>query len=174
LNAKTWFVLGASLGVLAVAAGTFGAHKLPDYLRAAGAESEMTKRLDWWETGVRYQMYHALALFAVAWIADRRKSWLSPLAGGSLFLGTLIFSGCLFALALTGQRWFGMIVPVGGGFFILGWIFLAMAGVGLVAAPDGRKLTARERLLAESKPAAESAEAGDSEAQEHESPPLAG
>jgi len=150
LNAKTWLVLGASLGLLGVAAGTFGAHALPEYLRAAGADSDLARRQVWWETGVRYQMYHALALIGVAWVADRRKSILPSLAGGSMFVGTLIFSGCLYALALTGQTFIGAIVPIGGVLFIAGWILLALAGGGLVESQE-KKVTAREKLLSESK-----------------------
>jgi len=168
LNAKTWLVLGASLGLLGVAAGTFGAHALPEYLRAAGADSDLARRQVWWETGVRYQMYHALALIGVAWVADRRKSILPSLAGGSMFVGTLIFSGCLYALALTGQTFIGAIVPIGGVLFIAGWILLALAGAGLVELQE-KKLTAREKLLSESKsesdkPAAEEPAAEESAA----------
>ncbi|MCE9526244.1 MAG: DUF423 domain-containing protein [Planctomycetales bacterium] len=147
MNAKTWFVLGASLGVFGVAAGTFGAHALPDYLKAAGAESDLLRRQNWWETGVRYQMYHALALFAVAWIAEKRKSFLPGFAGLSMFVGTLIFSGCLFALALTGQKFIGAIVPIGGVLFIVGWVLLAVAGLGLAAEPLDKNLTGRDNLL---------------------------
>lgn len=161
MNAKTWLVLGASLGVLGVAAGTFGAHALPDYLHAAGADSELAKRLDWWETGVRYQMYHALALLAVAWVADQKKSFLPVLAGVPMFLGTLVFSGCLYALAMTGMRWLGMIVPIGGVLFMVGWVFLALAGGGLVAESPEKKMTAREKLLAEEKLPTEAEESID-------------
>ena len=155
MNSKTWFVLGASLGVLGVAAGTFGAHALPDYLKAAGAESDLLRRQNWWETGVRYQMYHALALFAVAWIADKRKSPLAGLAGLSMFGGTLIFSGCLFALALTGQKFIGAIVPIGGVLFIVGWVLLAVAGLRLAPEPLDKNLTARDKYLLANEPTAE-------------------
>src|SRR5205814_1633371 len=111
---------------------------------------DLARRQVWWETGVRYQMYHALALIGVAWVADRRRSLVPSLAGGSMFVGTLIFSGCLYALALTDQTFIGAIVPIGGFLFISGWILLAVAGAGLVESQD-RKLTAREKLLSESK-----------------------
>ncbi len=153
LNAKTWFVLGASLGVLGVAAGTFGAHALPDYLEAAGAGTDIARRQNWWETGVRYQMYHALALLAVAWIADRTKSLLPGLAGMAMFVGTLIFSGCLYALALTGLTFLGAVVPIGGVLFVVGWSLLALAGSGLASGSQDQKPSARERLLSESQPA---------------------
>lgn len=152
MNAKTWLVLGASLGALGVAAGTFGVHYLPKYLEAAGAIAAIAERQQWWETGVRYQMYHALALLGVAWVADRRKTLLPGLAGMAMFAGTIIFSGCLYALGLTGVRVIGAIVPIGGVLFIAGWTLLAFAGIGLVEESQQKKLTARERLLSESKP----------------------
>ncbi len=153
MNAKTWLVLGASLGALGVAAGTFGVHYLPKYLEAAGASAVLAERQQWWETGVRYQMYHALALLGVAWVADRRKTLLPSLAGMAMFAGTIIFSGCLYALGLTGVQIIGAIVPIGGVLFIAGWIMLAVAGLGLVEVSQQQKLTAREKLLRESKPA---------------------
>ena len=152
MNAKTWLVLGASLGVLGVAAGTFGAHALPNYLEVAGAGSVIAKRQDWWETGVRYQMYHALALLGVAWIADRKKTLLPTLAGIAMFVGTLVFSGCLYALALTGQTVIGAIVPFGGVLLIAGWVLLALAANGLLDESNSRKLTLREKLTSKSEP----------------------
>ena len=166
MNAKTWLVLGASLGALGVAAGTFGVHYLPKYLEAAGASAVLAERQQWWETGVRYQMYHALALLAVAWVADRKKSLLPSLAGMAIFAGTLIFSGCLYALGLTGVRVIGAIVPIGGVLFIAGWIMLAVAGLGLVEESQQKKLTARENLLRESKPAADETAVEESADQE--------
>ena len=162
MNAKTWLVLGAVLGALAVAAGTFGVHYLPKYLEAAGAGAELIQRQQWWETGVRYQMYHALALLAVALLADRQKSLLPSLAGLAMFAGTIIFSGCLYALGLTGVRVIGAIVPIGGVLFIAGWILLALAGGGLAQEAKDNKLTAREKLLTESKAAGEEPTAEES------------
>lgn len=161
MNTKTWVVIGASLGTLGVAAGTFGAHLLPKYLEAAGASAFQAERLSWWETGVRYQMYHAFALLAVAWIAERRKSLLPNLAGLAMFAGTIIFSGCLYALGLTGVRAIGAIVPIGGVLFIIGWVLLAIAGLGLVdgsAKQDsiaGKNKPSQSDLTPEDKPAQE-------------------
>ena len=79
------------------------------------------------EVGARYQMYHALGLLACAWALTR---WPGPLtaAGGWLFVvGTLVFSGSLYVLALTGARWLGAITPIGGLAFIAGWLCLAIA-----------------------------------------------
>jgi len=109
---------GALSALMAVAAGAFGAHALrarlsPDLLAA-------------FETGARYQMYHALALLAVAWLAAAKPGANSVVwAGGLFLLGTVVFSGSLYALALTGQRWLGAITPLGGIAFLAGWGCLA-------------------------------------------------
>jgi len=106
--------LGAVSGFVAVAAGAFGAHAL-----RARLSPEL---LAVFETGARYQMYHALALLAVAWMLGR---W--PARAGWLFLaGTVLFSGSLYLLALTGIRWLGAITPLGGLAFLAGWICLAL------------------------------------------------
>jgi uncharacterized membrane protein YgdD (TMEM256/DUF423 family) len=109
--------LGALSAFLAVAAGAFGAHALrarlsPDLLAV-------------FETAARYQMYHALGLLAVAWMVTRWPGpW--PVRAGWLFVaGTVLFSGSLYALALTGVRWLGAITPLGGAAFLAGWLCLA-------------------------------------------------
>ena len=117
------FAFAGSLSALiAVAAGAFGAHALrarlsPDLLSV-------------FETGARYQMYHALALLAAAWLASARPGANSVVwAGGLFLLGTVVFSGSLYALALTGQRWLGAITPLGGVAFLAGWSCLAWAAL---------------------------------------------
>jgi uncharacterized membrane protein YgdD (TMEM256/DUF423 family) len=116
---RLFATLGAVSALVAVGAGAFGAHALrarlsPDLLAV-------------FETGARYQMYHALGLLAVAWVAGRWPSpW--PARAGWLFLvGTVLFSGSLYALALTGVRWLGAITPLGGVAFLAGWLCLALA-----------------------------------------------
>jgi uncharacterized membrane protein YgdD (TMEM256/DUF423 family) len=109
--------LGALLGVLAVALGAFGAHALRARLTPAD--------LDIFETGVRYQMYHALALFCVAWASTRWPGALTHAAGWSFVIGVLVFSGSLYVLVLSGQRWMGAITPLGGVALLLGWVLLA-------------------------------------------------
>ena len=116
---RTFFVLGALSAFLAIAAGAFGAHALrprlsPDLLAT-------------FETGARYQMYHALALMAVAWAVQRWPGTLAEWAGWLFVAGTLLFSGSLYALALTGVRWLGAVTPLGGLAFLAGWICLALA-----------------------------------------------
>ena len=116
---RIFFGLGALSAFVSVAAGAFGAHALRARLEPAA--------LAVFETGARYQMYHALALLAVAWAGSR---WPGPWAGraGWLFVaGTLLFSGSLYALALSGIRWLGAITPLGGVAFLLGWLCLAWA-----------------------------------------------
>ncbi len=105
---------GALLAALGVLLGAFGAHGLRAALSA--------EALGWWQTGVQYQMWHAIGLVAIgaARLPGTRFSvWL-------LALGTLIFSGSLYVLALTGMRWLGMVTPVGGVLMIAGWVCLSL------------------------------------------------
>jgi uncharacterized membrane protein YgdD (TMEM256/DUF423 family) len=147
LNAKTWLVLGASLGALAVFAGAFGDHYLPRYHELIGADSGLrAKGKLWWETAARYNMYHALALLAVAWIVNQRKSWLANGAGLAMFLGTLVFSGCLYTMGMTGMKMLGGVVPFGGLLLMAGWVLLALAGGSLVVRENsGKTLSKREQ-----------------------------
>jgi len=116
---RRFLVAAAVSALVAVAAGAFAAHGLKQRL---GADL-----LAVFETGVRYHMYHALALGLVAWAAERRPGR-AALAAGWLFLGgTLLFSGSLYLLALTGQRWLGAVTPFGGVAFLGGWLALALA-----------------------------------------------
>ena len=119
---RTFFLLGAVSAFVGVAAGAFGAHGLKDRL---GPEM-----LNTFEVGARYQMYHALALLAAGWAASRRPSVAARLAGWLFVAGTLLFSGSLYALSLSGARWLGAITPLGGLAFLGGWLALAWAGRG--------------------------------------------
>jgi uncharacterized membrane protein YgdD (TMEM256/DUF423 family) len=114
-----FFRLGALSGLLAVAAGAFGAHALRTRLSP--------ELLAVFETGARYQMYHAFALIAVAWAATRWPGALVNWSGWLFVAGTLLFSGSLYALALSGVRWLGAITPFGGAAFLAGWLCLALA-----------------------------------------------
>ena len=117
---RYFFILGSISGGLAVALGAFGAHGLKARLTA--------DLLNTFETGVRYHLYHALALFAVAYALSRWPSAsLTPIAGWLFVAGTVLFSGSLYLLALTGLRWLGAITPFGGLALIAGWICLAIA-----------------------------------------------
>jgi uncharacterized membrane protein YgdD (TMEM256/DUF423 family) len=116
---RIFFILGSLSGLIAVAAGAFGAHSLRDRLSA--------DLLATFETGARYQMYHALALLLAAWAITRWPGPLTSAAGWLFVAGTLIFSGSLYALSLSGLRWLGAITPLGGVAFIGGWLCLALA-----------------------------------------------
>jgi uncharacterized membrane protein YgdD (TMEM256/DUF423 family) len=126
---RIFFLAGACLAVFGVGLGAFGAHALKGRLAADA--------LAVFETGVRYQMYHALALLALAWASAR---WPGPLmtAGGWLLIaGVLVFSGSLYVLALTGVRYFGAITPIGGLAFMAGWGCILFAAWTASASPGG-------------------------------------
>lgn len=114
---KIFFSLGAALGGLAVVLGAFGAHAL----RSTLSPDDLAT----FEVGVRYQMYHALALLAVAWAMTRWEAGALVVAGWAFVVGILVFSGSLYTLVLTGQRWLGAVTPIGGVAFIVGWALLA-------------------------------------------------
>lgn len=116
---RLFFSLGAASAFVAVAAGAFGAHAL-----RARLSPEL---LAVFETGARYQMYHALGLMAVAWAVTRWPGALPQWAGWLFVGGTLLFSGSLYALALSGVRALGAVTPLGGVAFLAGWVCLALA-----------------------------------------------
>ncbi len=116
---RIFLASGALLGFLGVAAGAFGTHGLRERL-----SPEM---LNIFESGVRYQMYHALALLAVGWLADRSPSLPVNLAGWLFIAGTVVFSGTLYVLSLTGVRGWGAVTPLGGLALLAGWVCLAWA-----------------------------------------------
>ncbi len=118
---RLFIILGALSGGIGVAAGAFGAHAL-----RARLEPRM---LEVFETGARYQMYHAIAMLAAAWIVTRFPGALSNASGWLFLAGTLLFSGSLYAMALTGVRALGAITPLGGVCFIAGWACLALAAM---------------------------------------------
>jgi uncharacterized membrane protein YgdD (TMEM256/DUF423 family) len=116
---RIFAVLGALSGFIAVGAGAFGAH---------GLKARLTPELlAVFETGARYQIYHALALLAVAWAIARWPGRAAVASGWCFVGGTVIFSGSLYLLALTGVRGFGAITPLGGVLFLAGWLLLALA-----------------------------------------------
>jgi len=118
---KLLFALGALSALVSVAAGAFGAHalrqRLPPELLAV------------FETGARYQMYHALGLMAAAGAASRWPGATVSAAGWLLLAGTLLFSGSLYAYALSGIRALGAVTPFGGVAFLAGWALLAVAAL---------------------------------------------
>lgn len=112
-------LLGAALGFCGVAAGAFGAHALRDALSP--------ERLQVFETASRYQLIHAVAVVAVAALWERAPSRALALSGWLFAAGTIVFSGSLYALALSGARAWGAVTPIGGLGFLAGWIALAAA-----------------------------------------------
>ena len=113
-----WLFLGGLNGLLAVAAGAYGWHLL--------GGDEM------FSMGSRYHMYHALALLAVGWLASiqpGRGAWAVHFAGAAFMLGMVLFSGTLYALALTGSVPLAGTAPVGGALLMLGWLVIGAIGL---------------------------------------------
>jgi uncharacterized membrane protein YgdD (TMEM256/DUF423 family) len=133
---RVWLAVGSLSAFLAVAAGTFGADGIqgkPEdrfseaplgFLRAA-----LTLAC-FYETAVSYQIFHALGLLCVGLLVARAPSLLTRLAGAAFLAGTLLFSGSLYCLALTGVTWLGAVTPLGALAFLLGWLLLAGAALG--------------------------------------------
>ena len=113
---RFFFSAGAIMAFLAVGLGAFGAHALKDRLSP--------DMLAIFEVGVRYHMYHALGLLAVAWGISRWPESNLNAAGWAFIVGIVIFSGSLYILSITGVRWFGAITPIGGLALLIGWAIL--------------------------------------------------
>lgn len=116
---SVWMFFGALFGGLGVGFGAFGAHALKSMM--------LSEHLDVYETAVRYQMYHALALLGLAAIAFRSDLSLLNYAGGCFVVGSLLFSGSLYLIVLAGQRQLGVVTPIGGLFLLLGWLLVAIS-----------------------------------------------
>ena len=120
MTQKIVLLTAAVLGGLSVGIGAFGAHALRATLEAVG-------RLETFETAVKYQFYHTLALLAIGilmyHIPDKRLGY----AAIAMLVGIIIFSGSLYVLCLTGVRWLGAVTPIGGVVLIVGWVLLALS-----------------------------------------------
>lgn len=112
---------GALLGFIGVAAGAFGAHAIRARVSA--------ERLDNWKTAADYQLWHALATIASGLITVRWASGAAAVAGWCFVGGVVVFSGSLYALALTDRRKLGAITPFGGVLFLAGWALLLVAAI---------------------------------------------
>ena len=123
---KTFALLGSIFALISVAAGAFGAHALADRVDA--------RMLEVWETAAQYQMYHALALFAVAWLYHQTEATAALVAGWSFTAGILVFSGSLYLMVFTGIRGLGAITPVGGLAFLAGWFCCILTALKLGSA----------------------------------------
>ena len=122
---QIFLAIAATFGGVSVILGAFASHALKDKL------SE--RALEIWETGTKYQMYHALALFLVALLLNYLSNSSMPLtiAGYAFIVGTILFSGSLYALSLSGIKILGAITPLGGVAFITGWLCLAIAALNI-------------------------------------------
>ncbi len=118
---RTFLLIGATAGLIGVGFGAFGAHGLRGRL-----SPEM---LSVFEIGVRYQMYHAMAILLVAALSSRFDGRLLPAAGWAFTAGIAIFSGSLYVLALSGITILGAITPIGGVAFMIGWLCLILAAL---------------------------------------------
>ena len=116
---KKFIQYGAIMMAVSVALGAFGAHALKTVL-----DEHMIKV---YNTAVEYQFYHALGLFAVAFVAHLNDTKRVNLAGNIIFISTFIFSGSLYIMTITGIKWLGAITPIGGTGFIIGWVLLALS-----------------------------------------------
>jgi uncharacterized membrane protein YgdD (TMEM256/DUF423 family) len=121
-----WLTASGISGFLAVALGAFGAHGLQARLADA---ADAAKRLSWWQTAAHYHLLHALALAVVAFVIAHGPQ--ARYAGVAFAVGTLLFSGSLYVMALGGPRWLGAVTPFGGAAFLVGWGFLVCCGLAL-------------------------------------------
>jgi uncharacterized membrane protein YgdD (TMEM256/DUF423 family) len=124
---------GACLAALGVMLGAFGAHGLEDWLVKLGYESDLTKRLDWFQTAVKYHLIHAVGMIVVGLVIEHREaSKILRLAPAFLLAGIALFSGSLYAMTVLSDqfRWLGAITPLGGLSFIVGWLLLAAGAKG--------------------------------------------
>ena len=118
--------LSALSGFLAVALGAFGAHGLKGRVSSL---PDGARRLEWWQTAASYQLAHALAIGLAALLADQLPGHAMCSAGVAFLIGTLLFSGSLYVMGLTGLRALGAITPLGGLAFLVGWGCLLWAAL---------------------------------------------
>ncbi|WP_296043594.1 DUF423 domain-containing protein [uncultured Alteromonas sp.] len=121
---RTYLLIGALLALLGVMLGAFGAHGLKNILDA--------NALATFEVGVRYQLYHALAVIVLGGLAAQANLRWCRRAALLFIVGCVLFSGSIYLLALTGMKWFGPITPLGGMCFMAGWVALV---IGLIKGP---------------------------------------
>ncbi|WNB18628.1 DUF423 domain-containing protein [Marivirga arenosa] len=125
MTSKIIIIIGSISGAISVILGAFGAHALKDSLTASG-------RLDTYETAVKYQMYHSLALILLGMLMLQFQHKFLNYASYSFLIGMVIFSGSLYLLCATGITKLGAITPIGGLFLIAAWVLMAI-GVGKTA-----------------------------------------
>jgi uncharacterized membrane protein YgdD (TMEM256/DUF423 family) len=120
---RIFLIIGSISAFLAVAAGAFGAHILKTKLAP--------ELLEAYEIAVRYQMYHALAVMAVALLVAEKPVRMLHTSGWLFIAGIVLFSGSLYMLSLTGVKWYGAITPFGGIAFLGGWLYIMIYGINL-------------------------------------------
>ena len=125
---RIFIVLSGLLGFVAVALGAFGAHGLRSRLESL---PDGAKRLEWWNTAAHYNLTHAIAIAFAAWLVHRGGGAPGAIAGWSFTAGIALFSGSLYAMALTGATKLGAITPFGGLLLLLGWAAVVVAGLRL-------------------------------------------
>ncbi|MDX2196858.1 MAG: DUF423 domain-containing protein [Cytophagales bacterium] len=117
---KIFMLFGTIFGALSVAVGAFAAHGLKDFL-------EQSQRTHTFETAVKYQFYHTLALIMLAIVFDKLHIRWATWSGCGFISGIIIFSGSLYILCFTGARWWGAVTPIGGLLLIAAWALWAWA-----------------------------------------------
>lgn len=122
---RMYLLIGALLALLGVMLGAFGAHGLKNILSVTALET--------FEVGVRYQIYHSLAIMLLGGLMVQASTLWCKRAAVFFIIGCVLFSGSIYLLALTGQKWLGPITPLGGLCFMLGWASVIM---GLIRGPE--------------------------------------
>lgn len=146
MSKSFWLAAAAILGFLAVALGAFGAHSLDRILEALSVpEGDFARRREIYETAARYQMYHAVALLAIAWFAvgsdqpgpgsSVAGAWWIQVAAWCFLIGVLVFSGSLYGIVFTGINGLGAVTPIGGVALLLGWLAVFAAALRNTAQP---------------------------------------
>jgi uncharacterized membrane protein YgdD (TMEM256/DUF423 family) len=127
MSSRGAIVWGAGLAALGILLGAIGAHGLGDRLVDLGYQSDLTKRLDWFETGVKYHLIHAIGMIVMGLVIEHEAGKLLRLAPVLLLAGIVLFSGSLYGMTILSDqwRWLGAITPLGGIAFIAGWLLLA-------------------------------------------------
>src|SRR3954471_20047876 len=130
--ARRWIAVGAILAAIGVALGAYGAHGLRDTLARLGYSGEdLSRRLAIWETAIRYQMFHAIAIVLAGFGLQQRDTRPWRFVPWAFLLGIILFSGLLKVLTFAGPQWnrLGAIVPFGGVSMIIGWITMAICAL---------------------------------------------
>ncbi len=129
MSPRIWIALGGLLAAIGIGLSAFHAHGLEPMLSRRGLQpDEIQHLMADFEAGVRYQLYHAVALVLVGLLTIQFNCLWFSVAGSILFFGTVLFSGSLYVLVLTGQR-LTHVAPIGGSALIAGWVVLAVAAV---------------------------------------------